>query len=129
VALALSAFAPACGDDAEEFSSACTFGFSLLAEMHNALQESAPSCQSDADCMFVGDGVACGGSSVGGCGTVIHRAQLEQYQDAQEELRDRFCAAVMRSKYGCSAGPSCIAFRPACDAGRCVGKASSFSAP
>jgi hypothetical protein len=123
VLLAPLVSAAACGDDAEDSTvDVCRVGYSLMIEMFSTLDRDAPSCQSDADCTLVSDTVECGGSRVSGCGRVIHRAQIDAYQAAQDELQDRFCAAVSGLKYGCVASPSCIASRVACEAGRCTSK-------
>jgi hypothetical protein len=120
--LAALTMASACGDEGPPHGvgDQCATAFSLLSEMHAALQKDVPTCQSETDCIRVSYGVECLGSFVGGCGAVIHRTQLDQYEVAQTRVQAGFCAAAMKSEYGCSVSPQCAASRVACEAGRCT---------
>ena len=124
VLLGMLALASACGDDGDDdtYDSACSYGFSLMSGIDEQLAQDPPSCQSSADCITVGAALTCAGSSVGGCGTVIHKAQLGLYETAHAEANRRFCAAAKRSKYGCFAGPSCAASVVVCEQGRCTSR-------
>ncbi len=120
--LSTLAFASACGDDGDDdaYGGACSYGFSLMSEIYAQLERDPPSCQSTADCMTVSGGLECAGSSVGDCGMVIHKAQFELYETAHTSANRRFCAAAKKSKYGCWAGPSCLASVTVCEQGRCT---------
>jgi hypothetical protein len=120
----------ACGDPDDESDplDSCTKGFSLLVQVEAELRSgSAPTCSSAADCTFLSLRAECNGSQVNSCGTVVHRDVLARY--SQEQTNARFCALMGHSKYGCSAGPSCIATRVACEAGRCVAQLIPAPAP
>jgi hypothetical protein len=118
--------ASACADDGEpgdaSGDSPCSVGSALLSDMFADLDQAAPACQSDSDCALVGWGVQCLGSKVGGCGAVIHKDQLSQYEQGQALVEKQFCAAAQRSKYGCFAEPSCATFSVVCETGRCTTK-------
>jgi hypothetical protein len=122
-ALASLGLASACADDGDAPDSPCSVGSALLTDMFEDLDQSAPACQSASDCALVDWGVACRGSNIGGCGAVIHKAQLDQYAEGQAYVTKEFCAAAQRSKYGCSLAPSCAALHLVCEAGRCTAKA------
>lgn len=124
--LALTAIS-ACGgadEEADTFESPCVQGFALLNEVQAELQRTPQSsCRSDADCTLLSLRAECGGSQVSSCGTVVHRDALARYDQARTDAR--FCALIKGSEYGCWAGPSCIASRVVCEAGRCVAQAAS----